>query len=234
MSGWEIPKLTYREAPEGFCLGGISAAFTELLWGWLGAPRVGCSGVVGVGHGTIPSPFGSAQQESTDFGWPGHSVTLSQDGELEMLLCETLEHHCSYCPGFGLHDPCGALQLRKVVCHSISQPWLCGDVLEPELRNWDSGYFLKAEAVPYLHSAISLGVGCELQVTLWTQLQPWNGVVVLGFILSLLILLGIKRKRRRIKTRRGAETRGSGQRARKRRAKTRRRIETGNPRATRM
>lgn len=115
MSGWEIPKLTYREAPGGFCLGGISAAFTELLWGWLGAPRVGCSGVVGVGHGTIPGPFGSAQQESTDFGWPGHSVTLSQDGELEMLLCETLEHHCSYCPGFGLHDPCGALQLRKVL-----------------------------------------------------------------------------------------------------------------------
>lgn len=107
-------------------------------------------------------------------------------------------------------------------------------MLEPELRNWDSGYFLKAEAVPYLHSAISLGVGCELRVTLWTQLQPWNGVVVLGFILSLLILLGIKKKRRRIKTRRGAETRGSGQRARKRRAKTRRRIETGNPRVTRM
>lgn len=44
----------------------------------------------------------------------------------------------------------------------------------------------------------------------------------------------IKRRKRRIKTRRKVETRGSGQPARRRRAKTKRRIENGNPRVTRM
>lgn len=60
-------------------------------------------------------------------------------------------------------NPCGALQLRRFrgsVCHSIAQPWLCGVVLEPELRSWDFGYFLKAEPVPYLHSATFLWVCC--------------------------------------------------------------------------
>lgn len=41
---------------------------------------------------------------------------------------------------------------------------------------------------------------------------------------------GIKRKKRRIKTKRGAEMRGNGQPARKKKAKTKRRIENGNPR----
>lgn len=44
------------------------------------------------------------------------------------------------------------------------------------------------------------------------------------------ITVGIKRKKRRIKTKRGAEMRGNGQPARKKKAKTKRRIENGNPR----
>lgn len=48
------------------------------------------------------------------------------------------------------------------------------------------------------------------------------------------IVVGIKRKKRRIKTRREVEMRGSGQQARKKKAKTKRRIETENPRVIKM
>lgn len=44
------------------------------------------------------------------------------------------------------------------------------------------------------------------------------------------VFVDIKRKKRRIKTRREVEMRGSGQQARKKKAKTRRRIENENPR----
>lgn len=48
------------------------------------------------------------------------------------------------------------------------------------------------------------------------------------------IVVDIKRKRRRIKTRREVETRGSAQPARRKRAKTKRRIENGSLRVTKM
>lgn len=62
--------------------------------------------------------------------------------------CSSVKHWSSAV--LGVHDPCGALQLRRFhgsVCHSIAQPWLCAVVLEPELRTWDFGYFLEAEPV---------------------------------------------------------------------------------------
>lgn len=77
--------VTYREDPRGFCV--------QVLWSCSGVgwelQGTGASGVGGAGCATIPSPFGSA---SADLGWPGHSVTPSQDGELEVLLSNTLEH----------------------------------------------------------------------------------------------------------------------------------------------
>lgn len=50
---------------------GIFAALAELLWGWLGAPRVRGSRGGRSRSATIPSPFGFAQEESADFGWHG-------------------------------------------------------------------------------------------------------------------------------------------------------------------
>lgn len=48
------------------------------------------------------------------------------------------------------------------------------------------------------------------------------------------ITVGIKRKKRRIKTKREVEMRGNGQPARKKKAKTKRRIGNENLRAIRM
>ena len=175
-----------------------------------GAPNARCSGAEEGRSRSSRPVWLRTEGVSRLLGGPRRSGVLSLNGEREGLLRRT--RRCGW-PGRG----CGCA--RRGLC--ATQSYGVGGVQS----------FSESERVPR----------CCSPAGFLTSLRVAGDVVRVtarrdcGFHCSArFITAGIKRRRRRIKTRKEAEMRGSGRQARKRKAKTKRRIENGNPRAIRM